>query len=292
MTEGRIRKALSGFYYVDTGDGILTCRARGKFRREGIAPLVGDRALVRELGGGAGRVEEILPRRNAFSRPAVANIDQFVVVASAALPRTDPYLIDRMLCAAVLKGCEVLVALNKCDLDPAEELYRIYAAAGIRALRTSASTGEGLEDLAAALRGKISALAGDSGVGKSSLLDALDPSLSIPVGEISAALGRGRHTTRHVEIFRLSCGADVVDPPGFASFGMEDLDRELKERLPETFPDFLPYLGRCRFTGCSHTKEAGCAVLDALSRGEIQSSRHRSYLRLREELASLRSWDR
>ena len=292
MSEGRIRKALSGFYYVDTGSEVLTCRARGKFRKEGISPLVGDRVEVRELGNGEGFVEAILPRKNAFSRPAVANIDQLVVIASGAIPKTDPFLIDRVAAIAALKGCSVMVLLNKCDLDCADALYAIYAAAGFPTLRVSAETGEGLDALVPLISGKLSAFTGNSGVGKSSILNALDPEFHLKTGEISTALGRGRHTTRHVELFRLSCGAEVVDSPGFSSFETEELDLELKRRLPETFREFRPYLGQCRFLDCSHTKEKGCAVLAALKAGEIQPSRHKSYLRLYEELKPLREWQR
>lgn len=290
MTEGRIQKALSGFYYVDTGREVLTCRARGKFRKEGVSPLVGDRVEVRELGNGEGFVEKILPRRNEFARPAVANIDQLVVIASGAVPRTDPYLIDRVAAIAALKGCQVVVVLNKCDLDRADQLYEIYTAAGFPTLRLSAETGEGMEALKALITGKLSAFTGNSGVGKSSILNALDPAFQLQVGEVSDALGRGRHTTRHVELFRLSCGAEVVDSPGFSSFETEELNLELKQRLPETFLEFGPYLGQCRFQGCSHTKEQGCAVLEALRAGDIQKSRHESYLRLYEELKPLKEW--
>ncbi len=287
---GRIQKALSGFYYVDTGGTILRCRARGKFRKEGISPLVGDQAEVRELGNGEGFVERILPRRNAFSRPAVANIDQLVVIASAAVPKTDPFLIDRVAAIAALKKCRVIVVLNKCDLDPADSLYNIYHISGFPTLRVSAETGEGLENLKELITGKLSAFTGNSGVGKSSVLNALDPSFCLQVGEVSTALGRGRHTTRHVELHHLSCGAEVVDTPGFSSFDGGELDLELKQSLPETFLEFAPYLGCCRFVGCSHTQEKGCAVLEALRRGEIQKSRHESYLRLWEELKPLRDW--
>ena len=290
MAEGRIQKALSGFYYVDTGTQLLTCRARGKFRKEGISPLVGDRVEVRELGNGEGFVEKILPRRNAFARPAVANIDQLVVIASGAIPRTDPFLIDRVAAIAALKGCEVIILLNKCDLDSADELYAIYRAAGFQTLRVSAETGEGLEALKPLIAGKLSAFTGNSGVGKSSILNALDPEFHIQVGEVSDALGRGRHTTRHVELFRLNCGAEVMDSPGFSSFETDELNLELKHRLPETFREFAPYLDRCRFVGCSHTKEKGCAVLEAVRRGDIQKSRHDSYLRLYEELKPLKDW--
>ncbi len=292
MTEGRIQKALSGFYYVDTGAEVLTCRARGKFRKDGLSPLVGDRVQVRELGKGEGFVEAVLPRKNAFERPAAANIDQLVVIASAAIPRTDPFLIDRIAAIAALKGCEVVLLLNKCDLDPAEELYGIYTAAGFPTLRVSAETGEGLDALIPLIAGKLSAFTGNSGVGKSSILNALDPTFHLKTGEISTALGRGRHTTRHVELFRLGCGAEVIDSPGFSSFETEELDWELKQHLPETFPEFRPYLRQCRFQDCSHTREKGCAVLAALKAGEIQPSRHKSYLRLYEELKPLQEWQR
>ena len=290
MSEGRIQKALSGFYYVDTGTEILTCRARGKFRKEGISPLVGDRVSVRELGGGEGFVEAILPRRNAFTRPAVANIDQLVIIGSGAIPRTDPFLIDRVASIAALKQCDVIILLNKCDLDDAEELYDLYTASGFPTLRVSAETGEGLEKLKPLISGKLSAFTGNSGVGKSSILNALEPDFALKVGEVSTALGRGRHTTRHVELFRLSCGAEIMDTPGFSSFEAEDLNLEWKQHLPETFPEFRPYLEDCRFVGCSHTKEKGCAVLEALRQGKIQKKRHESYLRLYEELKPLQEW--
>ena len=290
MSEGRIQKALSGFYYVDTGTEILTCRARGKFRKEGVSPLVGDRVSVRELGNGEGFVEAILPRRTSFIRPAVANIDQLVIIGSGAIPKTDPFLIDRVASIAALKGCDVVVLLNKYDLDPADQLFEIYTAAGFPTLRVSAETGEGIEELKGLISGKLSAFTGNSGVGKSSILNALEPDFALKVGEVSTALGRGRHTTRHVELFRLSCGAEIMDTPGFSSFEAEDLNLEWKQRLPESFVEFVPHLGECRFVGCSHTKEKGCAVLDALKQGKIQKSRHQSYLRLHEELKGVQEW--
>ena len=293
MGEGLIVKALSGFYYVDAGGGrTVACRARGKFRKEGLSPLVGDRVTFRELEDGTGMVWEILPRRNAFARPAVANIDQLVVVASAALPVTDPYLIDRVASIAVLKGCEVLVVLNKWDLEPAEALRGIYEAAGFPVLAVSAETGQGIGDLIPLIADKLSAFTGNSGVGKSSILNAIDPSFALQVGEVSQKLGRGRHTTRHVELFTLACGARVVDTPGFSSFDGAEVSWELKDHLPETFPEFRPYLDRCRFVGCSHTREKGCAVLRAVRDGAIPASRHQSYLRLHEELRQLKDWQR
>ena len=292
MSRGRIEKALSGFYYVNTGAETLQCRARGKFRREGVSPLVGDRVEVRELGGGEGFVEAIEERRNVFSRPAAANIDQLVILASAAIPVTEPYLIDRIASIAALKGCDVLLCLNKGDLDPAEELYGIYSRSAIPVLRISAETGEGLDALRQAIAGKLNAFTGNSGVGKSSVLNALLPELHLPVGEVSKALGRGRHTTRHVELFPLGGDTYVIDTPGFSSFDTEEMDLELKEHLPETFPEFAPYVNDCRFTGCTHTKEKGCRVLQAVKDGDIPASRHRSYLRLFQELKDVQAWQK
>ena len=292
MAKGRIIKALSGFYYVQTEEGLLTCRARGKFRKEGISPLVGDWAEVRPLGNQEGFVEAILPRRNAFDRPAVANIDQLVVIGSGAIPKTDPFLIDRVASIAALKGCDVIVVLNKCDLDSADNLYDLYRAAGFQTLRVSAETGEGIEELKPLISGKLSAFTGNSGVGKSSILNALDPTFHIQVGEVSTALGRGRHTTRHVELYRLSGGALVADTPGFSSFDTDRMELCRKEELEGCFREFAPYLGKCQFTGCSHVKEKGCAVLKAVEAGAIQPSRHASYIRLYDQAKQIPDWAR
>lgn len=290
MSRGRIEKALSGFYYVNTGGETLQCRARGKFRREGLSPLVGDWVQVRELGNGEGFVEAVEARRNQFARPAAANIDQLVILASAAIPVTEPYLIDRIASIAALKDCQVLLCLNKCDLDSADELYDIYSRSAIPVLRVSAVTGQGLDALREAIRGKLSAFTGNSGVGKSSVLNALLPSLALPVGEVSKALGRGRHTTRHVELFSLGEDTYIIDTPGFSSFDTAEMDLALKQHLPDTFPEFAPYVSDCRFTGCTHTKEKGCRVLQAVKDGLIPASRHRSYVRLYDELKDVKEW--
>lgn len=291
--EGIILKALSGFYYVDDGSGRLTaCRGRGKFRHQKVSPLVGDRVEFTRLEGESGILDAILPRKNEFQRPAVANIDQLVVVASGAIPVTDPFLIDRVVSIAEGRDCESIIVLNKCDLDGADSLYDTYTKAGFTTLRVSAETGEGIDQLAAAIAGKVSAFTGNSGVGKSSILNALQPDFHIRVGEVSDKLGRGRHTTRHVELFRLDSGAIVADTPGFSSFDTEEMELRRPEELQYTFREFAPHLDQCRFTGCAHVKEKGCAVLAALKAGEISPSRHESYVRLYQQAKEVPEWQR
>lgn len=291
--EGIILKALSGFYYVDGGEGeLIACRGRGKFRHQKIVPLVGDRVRFTPLEPGTGILDEILPRKNEFQRPAVANIDQLVVIASGAIPVTDPFLIDRVVSIAEGRGCESVICINKCDLDGADELYETYTKAGFTTLRVSAETGEGIDQLAAVIAGKVSAFTGNSGVGKSSILNALEPDFRLQVGKVSDKLGRGRHTTRHVELFRLSSGAIVADTPGFSSFDAEGMELRRPEELQYTFREFAPYLDQCRFIGCAHVKEKGCAVLAALKEGKIAPSRHASYVRLYEQAKEVPEWER
>ena len=291
MTEGVIIKALSGFYYVKTADGMLECKARGRFRLDGTSPLVGDRVQCSLDAQGRGRIDLVEQRKNLFIRPTVANIDALVFVAANSNPVTDPFLIDRVSVIAEESGCELIICLNKTDLNAGEELYRIFAGAGFPVIRTSAETGEGVEQLRAELRGKISAFTGNSGVGKSSLLNRLLPRLNIPTGEVSEKLGRGKHTTRHTELFELEEGSYVADTPGFASFEIEMMKRIPKEELQYDFRDFAPYIGRCRFQDCTHRKEPGCAVTEAVQSGAVSESRYTSYLRLYEMSAQYRDWE-
>lgn len=283
-------KALSGFYYVDLAGETVTCRGRGKLRHQKVSPLVGDRVEITLNDDGTGAVEAVLPRRNQLARPAVANIDQLVILCANVNPVSDPYLIDRVCSVAEGKGCRVVIAVNKCDLDPGDALAATYAAAGFPVLRLSAVTGEGIGSLRELLQGKVSAFTGNSGVGKSSVLNALEPSFAIATGEVSDKLGRGRHTTRHVELFRVG-NALVADTPGFSSFEGEHLELLDKDALGASFREFRPYLEQCRFVGCSHTKEKGCAVLEAVEVGAIPRSRHGSYVRLYREAKERRPWE-
>lgn len=288
--QGTIIRALSGFYDVDTGETVVRCRARGKFRKEKITPLVGDR-VVFQGSGTEGYLREILPRRNSFIRPAVANVDALVMMAAQVNPVTEPFLIDRVGAIAAVQGVELILVLNKCDLDPAEELYRIYRDTGMTVLRISAKNGQGVEELRGILRGKLAAFTGNSGIGKSSLLNALYPEAHIATGEVSEKLGRGRHTTRHVELFTLPDGTRIMDTPGFSAFDTDQMDLGTPEQLALAFPEFGPYLGQCRFDDCVHVKEKGCAVLAALEAGKIQPTRHASYVRLYEKVKEIKAWE-
>lgn len=287
MEQGRIVKALSGFYDVDLGGGrIVTCKARGRLRKEGTTPLVGDQALVENA-----MVQEILPRRNWFVRPAVANLDLLVLLASEVIPVTEPFLVDRITAIAGSQGVEVVIVVNKTDLSGEGELARIYRRAGYQVVCTSAVTGQGIEELRALIAGKVVALSGNSGVGKSSILNRLAPSLCLPTGEVSDKLGRGRHTTRHIQLFSLPDGTYVADTPGFSSFDTEQMEVILKENLQYAFPDFAPFLGKCQFHDCAHLREPGCAVTEALARGEIEPSRYESYRRLYEIAKERKAWE-
>ncbi len=291
MREGRIIKALSGFYYVDTAEGLLECKARGRFRLDGTSPLVGDRVQCSLDAAGKGRIDRVEERRNWFVRPAVANIDALVFVAANTNPVTDPFLVDRVSVIAEDADCELIVCINKSDVDAGDSLYEIFRLAGYPVLRTSAETGEGIEELRGLLRGKVCAFTGNSGVGKSSILNRMAPGLRLPTAEVSEKLGRGKHTTRHVELFALGEDTWLADTPGFASFELEMMKIIPKEELQYDFRDFAPYLGQCRFPDCTHRKEPDCAVTQALRDGKISDSRYRSYLRLYELSAQHKDWE-
>lgn len=287
---GRILRSLSGFYDVQTEQGVVTCRARGVLRRGSESPLTGDMVQI-TVEHGKGMVEKILPRKNWFVRPAVANVDALVIFAANVNPVTEPFLIDRVAAIAGDREVQVHLCINKCDLDPAVDLERIYRNAGFSVILTSAETGEGVEELRNLLRGKLTAFTGNSGVGKSSVLNRLSPQLELPTGEVSEKLGRGRHTTRHVELYCLEEDTYVADTPGFSSFDTDQMDVILKENLQYAFPDFGRFLGQCQFHDCSHRKEPGCAVTAAVASGELEPSRYDSYLRLYEKASQYKAWE-
>ena len=290
ITTGRIVRSLSGFYEVQTENAVITCRGRGALRRAGESPLTGDMVEI-SVDGGKGMVQRVLPRKNRFIRPAVANVDALVIFAANTNPVTEPFLIDRVAAIAGDQEVPVYVCVNKCDLDPATDLVRIYTKAGFPVIRASAQTGEGVDQLHDLLKGKLTAFTGNTGVGKSSMLNALCPELSLATGEVSEKLGRGRHTTRHVELFCLGENTYVADTPGFSSFDTEQMDVLLKENLQYAFPDFAPYLGRCQFHDCSHRAEPGCCVRSAVEAGEIEKTRYQSYLRLYEKAEQYKPWE-
>ena len=287
---GRIVRSLSGFYDVQTEQGGVTCRARGVLRRGSETPLTGDMVEI-SVENGKGMVEKILPRRNWFVRPAVANVDALVIFAANVNPVTEPFLIDRVAAIAGDREVKVYLCINKCDLDPAVDLERIYRNAGFSVILTSAETGEGVEELRELIRGKLTAFTGNSGVGKSSVLNRLCPELSLPTGEVSEKLGRGRHTTRHVELYRLEQDTYVADTPGFSSFDTDQMEVILKENLQYAFPDFGPFLGQCQFRDCTHRKEPGCAVTAAVASGALEPTRYDSYLRLYERASQFKVWE-
>lgn len=286
---GRILRSISGFYDVVLSEGIVTCRARGNLRRFS-SPLTGDMVEI-TLEQGKGMIEKILPRKNSFVRPAVANMDALVIFASNVNPITEPFLIDRVAAIAGDQGVQVHLCINKCDLDPAVDLARIYENAGFSVIRTSAQTGEGVEQLRSLIRGKLVAFTGNSGVGKSSVLNCLCPQLALPTGEVSQKLGRGRHTTRHVELYRLEEDTYVADTPGFSSFDTDQMEIILKENLQYAFPDFGSYIGTCQFHDCSHRSEPGCAVRAAVEQGTVEKTRYDNYLRLYEKASQIKPWE-
>ncbi len=288
---GLILKALSGFYYVESDNEIYECKARGSFRKSGVSPLVGDRVEFEITDQNKGVINSINDRKNVLLRPNVANIDKLFIVSSFETPAPNAFIIDKITAIAVYNNIEPIIVFNKCDMGDFSEWLKIYENAGFKAFSVSAQTGEGIERLKDELKDAVSTFTGNSGVGKSSILNQLFGESIIKTGEVSEHLGRGRHTTRHIEAYRLSFGGFVVDTPGFSALESELYDYNFKEKLPLLFPDFKDYIYNCRFTSCSHTKEAGCAVVEAVKNGEIEISRHRSYLQLFEELKDLKPWE-
>ncbi len=289
--EGLIIKATGGFYYVKTEDEVYECRARGIFRKHDKSPLVGDRVTISVLPKEKGYIHAIHERKNSLVRPPLANLDQLVMVVSVAEPAPNILVIDKLIAVAEQQNVEPVIVFTKCDLADPTPYSEIYRKAGFRVYEVCALEHKGTDDVYEMLKNRISAFCGNSGAGKSSLLNDIFPELSLSTAEISKKLGRGRHTTRHTELFELETGGYVADTPGFSAIEMERVGLIRKADLQYSFREFEPYLLKCKFTGCSHVSEKGCAVLAAVNEGIIPESRHKSYCVMYEEAKQIKEWE-
>ena len=287
---GIIIKITGGFYYVEVDDYVYECKARGVCRKRGCTPLAGDYVDIEvPEGDGYCSISSIKDRKNSLVRPALANLDVLVIVSSVVEPVANTYIIDKMISAAVDKDIEPVVVFSKTDLQDCSKYLEIYQKVGIKAIEYSSVTKKGLEEIKEVLSGKVSAFSGNSGVGKSTLLNALFPELSLATGEISDKLGRGRHTTRTVELFKCF-GGYVADTPGFSTVDLDRYEIIRKENLQYCFPEFSEYINECKFTSCAHLCEKGCAVIAAVEEGIIPKSRHESYVRMYNEVKDIKDW--
>ncbi len=282
---GIITKCLGGLYTVETLDGIFECKARGIFRNRGISPYVGDNVEIQN-----GVISEILDRKNCIIRPPLANLDQLIFIVSTCSPSPNYLILDKFITIAEYKGITPVVVITKTDLGDGSEIKEIYRNIGIDVFEINYSNPETVETVKGLLKGKVSAFTGNSGAGKSTLLNAVDSNLNIPTAEISKKLGRGKHTTRHAQLYKLSDGGYIADTPGFSTFETNRYDIIRKEELADCFREFRKYTG-CRFRDCSHTCEKGCQVIEALQNGEISASRHESYCTMYEEAKQLKEWE-
>ncbi len=285
---GRIIKEKRGLFTCESEKGMIMSRAASRFRNTGIAPVAGDEVLLSDNGDGTGFITEILPRRNYFLRPHIANVDSFLIVITSANPSPDLYVIDKLSCVALNGGAEPVFVVNKNDLSGGDWLAQIYRKCGFKVFQTVANSGQGTEELSNYASGKISVLCGASGVGKSSLINALCPGVAAETGDISDRIGRGKNTTRHTELFPIRGGGYIVDSPGFSLLDISEALNAPPEELAGLFPEFENYIYNCRYRGCTHTKDEGCAVVAASIRGEIPRSRLDSYNALYSELSKHR----
>lgn len=288
---GTIIKGIGGFYYVEAADEIYECKARGVFRKEKLSPLVGDKVTISINENAENTIDEIMPRKNALTRPPVVNIDNLIIVVSTVEPKPSTLVIDKLIAVAEHKNIEPIIVITKSDLASAQEIFDIYTLAGFKTIIVSNETKDGVDEVKAVLKDKISALTGNSGVGKTSLLNNLDETLALKTAQISKKLGRGRHTTRQAELYRV-CDGFVVDTPGFSSFEIDKSDIILKDELAYCFRDFSDYVEKCKFyPSCTHTADKGCAVVEAVNEGKISKSRHNSYVQLYNEVKDIKEWN-
>ena len=288
--QGTIIKGIGGFYYIEVADVIYECKARGVFRKNKISPLPGDVVNFTVNDGAENTIDEILTRKNVLVRPPIANIDRLFVVVSVCEPKPNTLVIDKLIAIAENNNIEPIIVITKNDLGDSSQLEEIYNTAGFKTIVTSSRTGEGTDEIKELISGHISAFAGNTGVGKSSLLNEIAPGLSLQTGEISDKLGRGRHTTRHIELFKI-CDGYIADTPGFSSLDFQNAEKILKDELPFCFREFDEYLGLCKFSTCSHTNDKGCKILEALSEGKIHPSRHENYVTMYNEVKDLKEWE-
>ena len=286
VISGIIIKCLGGLYSVESPDGIYECKARGVFRNRGISPCVGDRVNVED-----DVITEIAERKNCIIRPPLANLDQLIFIVSTCEPAPNYLILDKFIAIAEYKGITPVVVITKTDLGDSSPIHEIYGGIGIDVVEVKYDDEASVEAVRKLLAGKISAFTGNSGAGKSTLLNAVDPTLNIATGEISKKLGRGRHTTRHAELYKLSGGGYIADTPGFSTFETNRYDIIRKEELAGCFREFEGLTDKCRFRDCAHVCEKGCAVVEAVERGEISKSRHESYKTMYEEAKQLKEWE-
>ncbi|AZR72957.1 ribosome small subunit-dependent GTPase A [Anoxybacter fermentans] len=286
MKTGIVIKAYSGFYYVkdDEQGGIYECRLRGRFKKKKKRAIPGDRVGFQDLGSGLGVIEEIFERKTLLTRPTVANVEQVIITFAAKDPDLHYKLLDQFLIMAEAAKLQIVICLNKIDLvdeEVARKMLKLYEEIGYKTLYCSAKTKVGIEDLRETLKDKISVFAGASGVGKSALLNAVQPGLKLATGEISEKIRRGTHTTRHVELLQLKDGGMVADTPGFSFFDLEFLS---SEELPYLFPEMVDYIGQCRFQDCIHDHEPGCVIKEMVENGKIAKSRYENYVTFLHEI--------
>ncbi len=287
--EGVITKGVGGFYYVDTQQGVVECRARGVFRKKGFFPLVGDNVEIElnKENKSTGVINAIRERTSQLIRPAVANVTQMVAVVAIENPRPNAYILDKLIASAEFAKLKIIICFNKSDLGGNQDIVRVYEKAGFDVIVCSAAENENMEELKHFLKDEVTVFAGNSGVGKSSILNKMIGSDMFETGEVSTRVERGKHTTRHSELVPLSFGGYIIDTPGFSSF---DINTVPLETLPEMFREFGENIGECRFLDCSHVSEPDCAIINAVNDGKIAKSRHESYKMLYDEIKSIKKW--
>lgn len=288
--DGIIIKGIGGFYYVEAADGIIyECKARGVFRKEKITPLAGDKVEISVDENNKNSIDKIYERRNMFKRPPIANVDKLVIVSSVCDPRPNLLIIDRLSAVAVYKNVEPIIVFTKNDLQSADEYIEIYKNAGFKTFAVSNETGEGIGEVKEVIENGVCVFTGNSGVGKSSLINRMYPDFALETGEISKKLGRGRHTTRHVELLKINNGY-IADTPGFSSLDFETNDLIKKDELAFCFHDFSDYIDSCKFSTCAHVNDKGCRLIEAVNSGDVMRSRHESYVTMYNEVKDIKDW--